>query len=157
MTACVSLNQYRLTGGTTLGQVNKKLLLLLSSLSTNVYWAEQTHKVGLRELSASMSKKDGQVGADRMQGGDNNLAIIVSAYEPNVQCYGTADLPGFLASCQSIVDRMNTSITLLTLKANAANDASITLPYSLKSGGHAYITMNPRLLLTSCQRISNAR
>ncbi len=73
-----------------------------------------------------------------MQGGDNNLAVVVSAYEPNVQCYGTADVPGFLASCQSIVDKMDTSTILLILRADAVSDASIILPYSLKSGEHAY-------------------
>lgn len=126
-----------------LGQVSKKRLLLRSSLSPNAYWAEQFHKVGLRELSASTSRKEGYIRADEMQGGDNNLAVAVSAYEPKVQCYGTIDPPGLLGSCQNIVDKMDASTTLLTLTTSGANDAAITLPYTLESGGYASNLMRP--------------
>ena len=69
-------------------------------------------------------------------GGDNNLRVIMSAYNPvNVRCYGQMRTPDVLRSCQAILDSMRTNDQEILFGPEGEElDVDVALPFLLISG-----------------------
>ena len=65
-------------------------------------------------------------------GGDNNLAVAILKYEPQVQCSGTV-APSLLSSCQNIVDIMPASTDFTTWGPQDDPLAAVKLPLTFYS------------------------
>jgi len=57
--------------------------------------------------------------------------VLVSKQEPNVRCYGDADIVGIVNSCQTILDRMTISDQMHSFGSDP--DVDVQLPYTLRS------------------------
>ena len=68
-------------------------------------------------------------------GGDNNLRVIVSQYDPgNLRCYGVMRRENVAASCEQILSTMNTDDAGIFFGPSAdPNEGGVRLPYLLLS------------------------
>lgn len=82
----------------------------------------------------------------RLAGGDNNLSVTVSAFEPFVECHEHVGGPGIFESCQGIIDRMNTSHSYISFGPQSGPHGTVLLPHHLRAGKCS--THAPRLWMT---------
>ncbi|KAL9065078.1 MAG: hypothetical protein Q9161_008462 [Pseudevernia consocians] len=81
---------------------------------------------------------EGSGGVAKGIGGDNNLQVYVSEYDPsNVRCYGRMRRPNVQASCQQIIDRMEADETNVVFGPQSDPLARVRLPYLLLSDDRA--------------------
>lgn len=67
-------------------------------------------------------------------GGDNNLRVILSQYDPSdIRCYGRMSRPNILASCQEILDQMPAFNTPFEFGPSSDEGADVQLPKLLTS------------------------
>ena len=79
-------------------------------------------------------------------GGDNNLFVTVSEYDPflwsdNVRCFGSTGGPEILESCTGLADRMDASESSKTFGPQGLPHDYLT-PYTLTAGKQAYSVPN---------------
>lgn len=75
-------------------------------------------------------------------GGDNNLIIAVSEYDPflwgdDVHCSGSTGGPGIVESCNGLADRMDASESLRSFGPHNTPHDYLT-PYTLTAGKSLY-------------------
>ena len=75
-------------------------------------------------------------GIARRLGGDNHIAVVLSKYEPAVQCYGQVSrTPLFKRTCQDLLDRMDVSEDEKRFgRATDPKGVDVVLPLTLKAG-----------------------
>ncbi|KAL9135430.1 MAG: hypothetical protein Q9175_003385 [Cornicularia normoerica] len=77
-------------------------------------------------------------------GGDNNLLISVTEYDPdlwsdNVHCFGSTDGPGIVESCNGLADRMDASKSLKSFGPQDLPHDYVT-PYTLTAGEKVWMS-----------------
>ncbi|KAF6217736.1 hypothetical protein HO133_006563 [Letharia lupina] len=81
------------------------------------------------------AKQGGKGGIAKDIGGDDNLRIVVSKYDPaHVRCYGKMRRPQVQVSCQGILDSMRTSNENVYFGPRGDPLTNVGLPFSLFSG-----------------------
>ena len=86
----------------------------------------------------------GRVADDNDSGGDNNLLVTVTEYDPylwsdNVRCIGSTSGPEFLDSCNGLADWMDASESSKIFGPHGRHHDYLT-PYTLTKGKVSHTT-----------------
>ena len=102
----------------------------------------------MRDVLSSPPKPCGVFCASDQEflGGDNNLLITVSEYDPflwsdDVRCSGSTGGPGIVESCNGLADRMDASESLRSFGPHNTPHDYLT-PYTLTAGKSLYPWMH---------------